>query len=148
MAGGETVHASCVLVGSRAALIRGPAGSGKSSLVLSLLNAAGARIPFTQLVADDRVRLAAVHGRLLASAPAALAGLLEVRGLGVRRLPHEPEAVVGLVVDLAADDADRIPSMGSAAITILGIALPRLPIAPQADPLPIVIASFSTVSAG
>ena len=144
----ETVHASCVLVGNRAVLIRGPAGAGKSSLALSLLDAAGTRIPFARLVADDRVQLAAVHGRLLASVPAAIAGLLEVHGLGIRRVPHEPEAVVGLIVDLAAHDADRLPVAGALATTILGVGLPRLPVAADADPLPIVIASLSTAAGG
>jgi serine kinase of HPr protein (carbohydrate metabolism regulator) len=142
----ETVHASCVLVGNRAVLIRGPAGAGKSSLALSLLDAAGARIPFARLVADDRVQLAAVHGRLLASVPAAIAGLLEVHGLGIRRVPHEPEAVVGLVVDLAATDAERLPGAHAMATTVLGVALPRLPIAAGVDPLPIVFASLSTAA--
>jgi serine kinase of HPr protein (carbohydrate metabolism regulator) len=143
---GETVHASCVLLGNRAVLIRGPAGSGKSSLALSLLTAAGTLIPFAHLVADDRVQLTAVHGRLLASVPASIAGLLEVRGLGIRRVPHEPEAVVGLVVDLAANDADRLPAAAAMTTTLLGVDLPRLPVAPGADPLPIVIASFSTAA--
>jgi len=140
----ETVHASCVLVGNRAVLIRGPAGAGKSSLALSLLDAAGTRIAFARLVADDRVQLAAVHRRLLASAPASIAGLLEVRGLGIRRIPYEPEAVVDLVVDLAANDADRLPAASATRTTVLGVDLPRLPVAAGVDPLPIVIAGLST----
>jgi serine kinase of HPr protein (carbohydrate metabolism regulator) len=143
----ETAHASCVLVGNRALLIRGPAGSGKSSLALALLEAGRTRaLPFTRLVADDRVQLAALHGRLLASVPAATAGLLEVRGLGIRRVPHEPSAVVGLVVDLAATDAERLPAGGALRTALLGVELPRLPVAPGADPLPIVIACFSSAA--
>jgi serine kinase of HPr protein (carbohydrate metabolism regulator) len=143
----ETVHASCVLVGNRALLIRGPAGSGKSSLALALLNAAGSPpIRFARLVADDRVQLAAVHGRLIASVPASIAGLLEVRGLGIRRVAYEPEAVVGWVVDLAANDADRLPAAGALTAAVLGVDLPRLPIAPGVDPLPIVIADLSTAA--
>jgi hypothetical protein len=53
--------------------------------------------------------------------------LIEVRGLGIRRLDHEPMAVVGLVVDLAADDAGRLP--GGAETVICGISLPRLAVA-------------------
>ncbi len=82
-----TVHASAVLTGSRAMLIRGPAGSGKSRLALALIEAAASgRIRFARLVADDRVELTAGHGRLLVRPPPALAGLIEVRGVGVRRL--------------------------------------------------------------
>jgi serine kinase of HPr protein (carbohydrate metabolism regulator) len=143
---GETVHASCVLVGNRAVLIRGPAGAGKSGLALALLGAAGTRVPFARLVADDRVRLVAANGRLLASAPESIAGLLEVRGLGIRRVPYEPEAVVGLVVDLAAPDVDRVPSGKALSSAILGVTLPRLPVAAPSEPLPIVIAALSTAA--
>ena len=68
--------------------------------------------PFARLVGDDRIALAAAHGRLLARPAQALAGLIEVRGLGIRRLAHEPVAVVGLVVDLAGPEAERLPGDG------------------------------------
>src|SRR5215472_4006684 len=94
-----TVHASAVLVGARAVLIRGPAGSGKSSLALALVRAAQTGLlRFARLVGDDRVHLAASHDRLLVRPAAALAGLIEVRGAGIIRLDHEPAAVVGLMV--------------------------------------------------
>jgi len=141
---GETVHASCVLVGARALLIRGPAGSGKSQLALALIDAGrSGRLPFARLVADDRVRLAAVHGCLIASAPEAIRGLIEVRGLGIRRIEHEPRAVVGLVIDLASKDAARLPEPAAATCEVLGVRLPRLPVAPE-HPLPIVLACIST----
>jgi serine kinase of HPr protein (carbohydrate metabolism regulator) len=141
---GQTVHASCVLVGARAVLIRGPAGSGKSRLVLALIDAARAGVaPFSRLVSDDRVALIATHGRLIASAPDTIRGLIEVRGLGIRRIEHEPRALVGLVVDLASKDAARLPEPAAATCEILGVRLPRLPVAPE-DPLPIVLAYFST----
>jgi len=110
----STIHASAVLVGAKAALIRGPAGSGKSQLVWQLIEAAmhgglGA-LPFARLVADDRALVQACGGRLVVRPAAELAGLLEIRGLGIRRLPYEPVAAVGLVVDLAAADAERYPA--------------------------------------
>ena len=83
-----TIHASAVLVGAKAVLIRGPAGSGKSRLALALIEAArSGRILFARLVADDRAHVTAVHGRLLVRPAEALASLIEVRGLGLRRLP-------------------------------------------------------------
>src|SRR5882724_1003946 len=100
-----TIHASAVLVGARAVLIRGPQGTGKSRLALGLIEAAGAGLlRFARLVTDDRAHVEALNGRLIVRPPDALAGLLEVHGLGIRRLAFEPAAVVGLVVDLAADD--------------------------------------------
>jgi serine kinase of HPr protein (carbohydrate metabolism regulator) len=143
----ETVHASAVLIGNRAALIRGPAGSGKSRLVLALIAAArtGA-LPFARLVADDRVRLAAVNGRLIAEAPAAIRGLVEVRGLGIRRIDSEARAVVGLVVDLAAADGARMPQVAAGETTILGVKVPRLPISPGEDPLPVLLGRLATLT--
>ncbi|WP_204322867.1 hypothetical protein, partial [Streptococcus pneumoniae] len=64
---------------------------------------------FARLVADDRVHLAAAHGRLLARTPAPIAGLVEERGRGVMACRYEPVAVVGLVVDLDAADGARMP---------------------------------------
>jgi len=140
-----TEHASAVLVGSRAALIRGPAGSGKSRLAWALIDAAAAGlIRFARLVADDRVELTASHGRLLIRAPAALAGLIEMRGLGVRRLAYEPVAVAGLVIDLAAADSERIPALSAQTAEINGIRLPRLPVATGTDALAAVLATLNS----
>src|SRR5262249_47734473 len=76
-----TVHASAVLVGARAVLIRGPSGAGKSRLALDLLATHAAGRPcFARLVGDDRVLLERAGGRLLVRPAASLAGLLEVRG--------------------------------------------------------------------
>ena len=105
-----TVHASAVLVGARAVLIRGPSGAGKSRLALELIEAARAgRLRFARLVGDDRVHLESAGGRLLVRPAPALAGLIELRGIGILRLDYEPCAVVGLVVDLDAADAERLP---------------------------------------
>jgi HPr kinase/phosphorylase len=134
-----TVHASAVLVGRRAVLIRGPAGAGKSQLALALLQAADTGLlQFARLVGDDRVHLEARHGRLLVRPAAALAGLIEVRGLGVRRLDYEPVAVVGLLIDLAAEDAERIPAASEA--VLLGVPVRRLALPPGAAPLAPVLA--------
>ncbi len=136
-----TVHASAVLVGARAVLIRGPSGSGKSRLALDLIEAArtGA-LQFAKLVADDRLHLEPAAGRLLAYPADALAGLIEVRGLGLRRLDFEPSAVVGLVVDLAAADAERLPPQEKRQVELEGIKLPRLAVAAGVAALPGVLA--------
>jgi serine kinase of HPr protein (carbohydrate metabolism regulator) len=128
-----------VLAGSRAVLIRGPAGAGKSQLALALLQAADTGLlRFARLVGDDRVHLEARHGRLLVRPAAALAGLIEVRGLGVRQLEYEPVAVVGLLVDLAAEDAERIPTASEA--VLLDVPVRRLALPPGGAPLAPVLA--------
>ena len=140
-----TLHASVVLVGARAILIRGESGSGKSRLALELLQAAaGGRVAFARLVADDRVLVAPAHGRLVARPPAPLAGLLEIRGLGIRRLPYEPVAAVGLVVDLAAP-AERLPQDEALETQIEEVRLPRLAVAAGTNPFPLVLAALTWV---
>ena len=141
--GNSTIHASAVLVGAKAALIRGPSGAGKSRLAWTLLQAAtqGA-LPFARLVADDRAHIEARNGIVLVRPAKELAGLLEVHGLGIRQLPYEPLAVVGLVVDLAAADATRHPEPRPAEFA--GVTLPRLAVAAGMAALPLVLAALRT----
>jgi serine kinase of HPr protein (carbohydrate metabolism regulator) len=130
-----TVHATAVLVGARAVLIRGASGSGKSRLAFELLMAArSGALRFARLVGDDRIHLEGVGDRLLARPAEVLAGLIEVRGAGILRLDYEPCAVVGLVVDLGTADAERLPEQKQ--VEIEGVTLPRLAVAPGAAALP------------
>lgn len=142
-----TVHASCVLAGRSAILIRGPSGSGKSRLASALIEAGNnGTSPAARLVADDRVHLFAAHGRLLAAAPEAIQGKVELRGLGIRQVECEPLALVGLVVDLAAPDAGRMPEDAANSVEISGVTLSRLPVAAGADALPPVLAAISVLN--
>jgi HPr kinase/phosphorylase len=142
-AAGTTIHASCVLVGRSAVLIRGPSGSGKSRLARALIDAA----PGARLVSDDRVHLFAANGRLLAAAPDAIKGRIEIRGLGIRAVDYEPLALVTLVIDLAADDAARMPEESARNVEFLGVKLSRLPVAAEAA-LPGVLAAINEVTQG
>jgi len=143
----STIHASAVLVGAKAVLIRGPAGSGKSQLVWNLLNAAAQGVlPFARLVADDRVHVESRSGRLLARPPQALAGMIEIYGLGIRRVEFEALAAVGTVIDLAANDASRHP--GALSTVVAGVTVPRLAVAAGMAALPMVLAALRTPSRG
>ncbi|WP_188262473.1 HPr kinase/phosphorylase [Azospirillum tabaci] len=145
-----TIHGTCVLVGTWnsshgnkshgnggapnrdggnrgeapvGVLLRGPSGSGKSDLALRMIEAGAL------LVADDRVELRVDNGRLMATAPAALAGLLEVRGVGIMPMPTATEAEVGLVVDLVPRGAvERLPEEETA--DLLDRTVPRLALCP------------------
>jgi HPr kinase/phosphorylase len=144
-----TIHASAVLIGARAALIRGPAGSGKSQLALALIEAAqSGRLAFARLVADDRAHVEACHGRLLVRPADNLAGLIEVRGLGIRRLPYEAVAVVGMVVDLGEASVARLPAQSGRTASVASVTLPRLAAGSCADAMAVLLAALGTMDAG
>ena len=143
-AAGATVHASAVLVGDRAVLIRGPSGAGKSRLAFDLVLAGRAgQIPRCVLVGDDRLHLEARRGELVVRPAPELAGLIEIRGLGIRACDFAAEAVVGLVVDLSAADAERLPPADAQRSQIRGIELPRLPVGIGYAAAPLVIAALT-----
>jgi serine kinase of HPr protein (carbohydrate metabolism regulator) len=142
-----SVHASAVRVGDHAVLIRGPSGAGKSRLAFNLILAGRAgQLPPAILVGDDRVHLDTVAGELRVRPAPELAGLIEIRGLGIRRCDFVNEAVVGLVVDLAASDAERLPPSDALEIRLNGVLLPRIPIGTGYDPLPLIAAAIMTTA--
>lgn len=132
---GNNRHATAVVVGDRGILIEGPSGSGKSQLAVGLVIHMTAMGRHARLVADDQVLLRQAGERLLASAPKAIAGLIEMRGFGPAAMPHEAGTVVDLVVRLAPDDAPRFNPDDS--VTILDVSVPALTL-PANDPAALV----------
>ena len=118
-----TIHGTCVLVGGIGVLLRGPSGGGKSDVAVRLIDDGAL------LVADDQVQVRNDQGRLMATAPAPLAGLIEVRGVGILSVPTAPVAEIRLVVDLvAAEHVERLPEPET--VTLLDRALPHLALSP------------------
>jgi len=125
------VHATCVALkphgkGWQAVLLRGPSGAGKSDLALRLIEAGG------RLVADDQTRLIRRGRALIATAPTTLAGLIEVRGVGIMKLARGQvlaRVPLALLIDLVpADRVERLPE--PARQTLLEVDLPVLALAP------------------
>lgn len=123
----QNLHASCIAIGQHACLIRGPSGSGKSDLVLRLLDEQhGAK-----LVADDQVLVSERAGALYAAAPAILAGKLEIRGQGIVARPYLAEVKISHIIDLVQpQDITRMPDAAEICVTLMGIAFPRLKLDP------------------
>src|SRR5689334_7527935 len=116
----ETLHASTVAKDGRAVLIAGPSGSGKSDLALRLLDRGFV------LVSDDQTIVKKDGDRLVASAPATIAGKLEVRGLGIIEMERTDNVPVALIVELTSD-IQRLPD-DSRERPILGIPIPLVTI--------------------
>lgn len=127
----ETLHASCVAIGGRAVLIEGQSGSGKSDLALRLIDRGAT------LVSDDYTIVRRQSDLLIASAPPNIAGLIEVRGLGLVTMPAEADARVALIVAIS-DSIDRMPEDLERAI-VAGVAIPRVHIAPFQASAPIKV---------
>jgi serine kinase of HPr protein (carbohydrate metabolism regulator) len=143
--GAPSIHASAVLVGDQAVLIRGPSGSGKSRLAFNLILAGrSGQIPAAALVGDDRIHLEARQGGLWARPAPRLEGLIEIRGLGIRHCDFVSEAPVGWVVDLDAADGVRLPAPESLITALSGIELPRIPVRTGFSALPLIIAALTT----
>ena len=114
------VHASCVAISGRAVLLAGSPGAGKSDLALRLVDRGAL------LVSDDYAELRQVGGRLLARAPATIAGKMEVRGVGIVELATAADVPVCLYADL--DRApERLPE--AASIRLAGEDIPLVAIA-------------------
>jgi hypothetical protein len=126
------IHASCVAVGGKGVLLLGPSGAGKSTLALQLIDG-GAK-----LVADDRCDLSARRGKLYAAAPASLAGLIELRGIGIVAMAHAKSVGVVMAVRLGRS-RQRLPLLAyyKPAVSLKGAA-----------PVPLIMVNANDAAAG
>ena len=128
----RVVHGTCLALDGCGVLILGPPGSGKSDLALRLIDqpgrGTGPEALTARLVADDQVAIERRDSRLFAAAPERLAGLIEVRGLGIVRVDPVPEAELRLAVRLAAASTiERLPEHPSRWV-FLDVELPEIAI--------------------
>lgn len=127
MAKPKNVHGTGLQLGDTGVLLRGPSGAGKSVLALALLDRWEGRGLPAYLVSDDRVDVVQTGRHLCMQAPAALAGLIELRGRGIISRPHKNLVTVNLIVDLVPDMV-RIVEEDQFVTELAGITIARAPV--------------------
>jgi len=111
-----TVHATCVVVDGKGVLLRGPSGAGKSDLALRLIEKG------CLLVSDDQVVLSRKNQQIIASPPPSLAGLLEVRGVGICSFDYVEHCDLAVIFDLGPGIVpERMPEISSQQHALLGV---------------------------
>ncbi len=123
------IHASCVNFKGKGILLLGDSGFGKSEMCLRLIYDYGA-----VLVADDRVDITIKQQSVYASVPQVLAGLLEVRGIGIIKLKYRRKSKVDMVVKLTNQKIERLPEKEF--YDFDGIKMPQISINPQEHSAP------------
>ena len=134
------IHGTAIVIGTTGLLFVGPSGCGKSAVAHACLSAAATRGMFARLVADDQIFIEAVNGRVLARRPLPIAGLMELRGTGIARLPSIAHARMDYAVMPAKfRDMERLPPSGERHDLLPGISLPLVRLATDLpDPLAIL----------
>jgi serine kinase of HPr protein (carbohydrate metabolism regulator) len=138
------IHGTAIVVATTGLLFLGPSGTGKSSLAFSCLAGAKPLGVFSALVADDRVLISQRNGHVIAECPPSIAGLIEVRGTGILRIPYiSPVLVHFAVLPVDAADAERLPDENERIDVAEGISLPVIRISSDTtNPLAVIMAKI------
>ncbi|OMJ32260.1 aldolase [Sphingomonas sp. Sph1(2015)] len=128
---GELIHATCVMIGGVGIMLRGSSGAGKSDLALRLIDRGAV------LIGDDYVEATARDGALHVTVPERIAGLIEVRGVGIVPVPYQASAIVSLIVELPVDPdlEERLPEARQTVIAGISLPIYRLNPRPASTPI-------------
>lgn len=120
----RNLHATAVVIGERGILVMGPSGAGKTTLALSLLDHFAGVGQFARLISDDQIFLSAKGARVVCRAPASIAGLAEVHGIGPQPVAHERSAVIDLCLELVEGETERFQEQASLGVD--GCSIPKI----------------------
>jgi len=121
-------HACALKINEIGILIKGKSGSGKTSLMLGLLERAKLENLNACMIADDQVFLKRNTNSLIANAPEATAGLVELRGYGIMKKPHQHSCEIKLIIDILEDEKiDRLPEQKFHVFETLELPLVEVP---------------------
>jgi serine kinase of HPr protein (carbohydrate metabolism regulator) len=138
------IHGTAIVVATTGLLFLGPSGAGKSALAFSCLAAAKPLGLFSALVADDQVLLSQRGGRVIAECPPTIAGLMEIRGTGIVRIPYiSPVLIHFAVLPVDPATAERLPDENEHIDVTEAISLPVIRVSSAAvNPLAIIMAKI------
>ena len=114
------VHATGVAIDGHAVLIAGKSGSGKSDLALRLIDRGAI------LLSDDYTHVERKIGAVLGSAPANIAGQMEVYGIGILSMPHALPSPVRLIVHPGEGSPEERCPLDTRTVTLCGVPIPVL----------------------
>jgi serine kinase of HPr protein (carbohydrate metabolism regulator) len=135
--GPVNIHGTAVVIGTTGLLFVGPSGSGKTMAAMTCLSAARSRGLFAALVADDQVFVSVQGGRLVATRPESIAGLMELRGTGIASLPSIRRARLDrAVLPASLSEMERLPDENEQFEVMDGVLLPLIRL-PREVPLPL-----------
>jgi len=127
----ELIHATLIKVDQLGVLVLGKSGCGKSALALALIDGSGRGIGktdmITKLVSDDQVCLwqDLATNKIYGRAPTTIAGLLEIRGVGIVSMAYVSRCPVDLVVRIRPEnEIERLPEFPKTHMDILGQGIP------------------------
>jgi len=119
------LHASAFAYAGIGCVLLGPSGSGKSATMAQALLHGG------RLIADDQVVLRSEAGALTARAPKEIAGVFELRGLGIVRVAPVEAHALHLAVELTSEPVERLPAPETCEFLCIELPLLRLPAMPH-----------------
>jgi len=126
----KNIHANGLIFDDIGIIIRGPSGSGKSLLSLSLLEFGSMKGNRAILVSDDRLDIFVQNNQLIMSVPEQISGKIELAGRGIIECAYKKSTMVHILIDLV-EKFERMPEKNSFNTNLLGVELVRCPVANQ-----------------
>lgn len=138
---GKTEHACAIDIQQIGILIKGASGSGKTSLMLGLLEHATRKDLNCALIADDQVFLKSFSNTIEAFVPKKIQGLVEIRGYGIVNYPNKPSVQISLVVELIEDEKiERMPDPKTILVKATKLAYLQVPMRHENQAIRIIFA--------
>ena len=99
----KIVHGTAIALEDKGVLLIGPSGSGKSDLALRLIDSGAT------LISDDQIICERRNDEIFLFPHKKINGLIEVRGVGIIKVPYIENVKLKMIVQLINKQPERIP---------------------------------------